>query len=388
MTTPPRVTNPEFGATATRVLETAVGLQQIPAPTFSEHARSSRIRDLFLEARLEDVSLDELGNVYARIGAAAQKKDSWGSTPIVVCAHLDTVFPKETDLAIRRLPGKVFGPGIGDNSLGLASLLGLARLSAHGLLELACDVWLVANVREEGLGNLEGIRAVVARFGGRVRGYVIVEGLALGQVYTRAVGVRRYRVTVRTAGGHAWSDSKQPSAVHELAALTGQWLALDLPAVPRTTLNVGTFHGGTGVNVVAREAACELDLRSEDPAQLELLDGHIHAVVTAANRPEVTVIAEPAGHRPTGSISDRHALVRLAMGCLREQGLEPRLSSGSTDANFPLSLGIPAIVVGISTGGGAHTENEYIETEPIIRGLAQLAALVTGASALPPPDAG
>ena len=235
----------------------------------------------------------------------------------------------------------------------------------------------MANVAEEGLGDLRGMKAVVDRFGADVHAYLVVEGLALGHVYHRAVGVKRYRVTARTGGGHSWSDYGHPSAVHELARLIVALTSLSLPSHPRTTMNVGKISGGTSVNVIASETAFELDLRSEGSEALAELISAAEKLIRQANRPGVNIEAKVIGQRPAGEISANHPLVLLAKDCLREQGLDAGLISGSTDANVPLSKGYPAIVLGMTTGGSAHTVHEYINTAPISQGLGQLVSFVS-----------
>jgi acetylornithine deacetylase/succinyl-diaminopimelate desuccinylase-like protein len=220
------------------------------------------------------------------------------------------------------------------------------------------------------------MKAVVDHFGSKVTGYLIVEGLALGHVYHRAIGVRRYRVTTHTAGGHSWSDYGQPSAVHEAAALVTQLAAMSLPSEPRTTLNVGVMTGGTSVNTLAAEASFDLDLRSEDPSVLAGLVSRVEELISDANRSGVRFDAEVIGQRPAGGIPSGHPLVSLAESCLRELGLETILTAGSTDANVPLSRGIPAVVLGVTTGGGAHTTHEFINTEPVRQGLEQMVNFV------------
>jgi acetylornithine deacetylase/succinyl-diaminopimelate desuccinylase-like protein len=289
---------------------------------------------------------------------------------------LDTVFPGETSLQVKREGERIFGPGLGDNSLGVAALFGLLWALRERGIKPSGEIWFVANVGEEGLGNLRGMKAVVERFGGDVQAYLVLEGLALGHIYHRAVGVKRYRVIARTMGGHSWSDYGKPSAIHELARLIVQLTSLELPAHPRTTMNVGKISGGTSVNVIASEASLDLDLRSEGQATLAELIATVERLIQHANRPEVRVEAEVIGKRPAGEISPTHPLVRLAEGCLREQGLNPILTSGSTDANVPLSKGYPAVVLGISTGGSAHTVHEYIHTEPVEKGMEQLVGFV------------
>jgi len=357
---------------SSRVLTLAMRIQQIPAPTFHEQARGKFVRDLFIAERLKDVSVDGLGNVYARLAAKNHK-----AAPLVVSAHLDTVYPPDFNLKSSREADRVIAPGIGDNSLGVAALFGILWSLRECKIELERDLWFVANVGEEGLGDLKGMREVVERFGSAVIGYLILEGLALGQIYHRAVGVRRYRIGVRTAGGHSWSDYGRPSAVHELALLINWILAIRLPHAPRTTMNVGTMHGGTGVNVLAAQADCEVDLRSEDPEVLRQIAGQVEEHAARAVRKGVRVEVEVIGERPAGEIPPHHPFIALAQKCAREAGLEAVLTAGSTDANIPISRGIPAVVMGVTSGGNAHSADEYIQIEPIAKGLDQLVRFVS-----------
>lgn len=359
------------------LIDLAISIQQIPAPTFQERPRADFVRQLFLEEGLEDVCIDQIGNVYARYPGAGQKP------PLVISAHSDTVFPSSTELKLERDDRKIQAPGIGDNSIGVAGLFGLlwalrGMNIGYGkdLKPLPGDLCLVVNVCEEGLGNLRGMRAVVDRFQDQVLGYIVLEGMALGQVYHRALGVRRYRITVRTSGGHSWVDYGQPSAVNELAKLITTLNALSLPDNPRTTLNVGVIRGGTSINTIAAEASLELDLRSEGEDALEDLVNQVDRLVMAMKRKDIQVISELIGQRPAGQIPATHPLVRQVSNALLAQGVQPVLSIGSTDANVPLSRGFPAVCVGLTTGGGAHTMTEFINISPIAKGLALLVGIV------------
>jgi acetylornithine deacetylase/succinyl-diaminopimelate desuccinylase-like protein len=202
--------------------------------------------------------------------------------------------------------------------------------------------------------------------------------MALGQIYHRALCVQRYRINVQTMGGHSWVDFGQPSAINELAMLVTRLTALPLAEQPRTSLNVGVILGGTSVNTIAAQAQLELDLRSVDGKALDLLVKRVEALVESTRKPGVEVARELIGQRPAGSIPQNHPLVLLANNCLLEQGIRSNLAIGSTDANVPLSRGIPAVCLGLSTGSGAHTLNEYIYTQPLVKGLRQLASLVRG----------
>ena len=364
--------NPEV---VQRVLERALEIQRIPAPTFHEAQRAAFVRRCWADEGIA-AETDDLGNVYARLPGQGN------TPPVVVTAHLDTVFPADTDLSVRREGERWYGPGLGDNSLGVAALFGL-YWALRDAAPLPGDLWLVANVGEEGLGDLRGTKAVVERFGAQVAAYLVLEGLGLGHVYHRALGVRRYRITIHTPGGHSWADFGHPSAIHELGQLIAELAHLPLPTEPRTTLNVGRIGGGVSVNTIAPEAWMEIDLRSEDARAL----AHVSAVVERRagkrRRAGVNVTLEVIGDRPAGSLPAHHPLVQAAEAALQEQGVIPTRLIGSTDANIPLSRGYPAVALGLTLGGGAHTMHEYIEPKPLRRGLAAAVNLVRRAYALP-----
>ena len=369
-----------------RLLDLAVAIQQIPAPTFHEAERAGFVRARFEEENLRCVEIDSVGNVYACLGSKSQpptdNRQAFAGAqgkPLVVSAHLDTVFPSGVDLCVRRERERILAPGIGDNSLGVAGLFGLVWALRERGLSLPGDLWLVANVCEEGLGNLRGMKAVVERFGPGPLAYIVVEGMALGQVYQRGLGVRRYRLSIQTAGGHAWIDYGQPSAIHELTALSTRIAAMELSRSPRATLNVGIISGGSSVNTIAAEAMLELDLRSENLATLEDMVNQVEQIVCSAQKPGVEIKLECIGQRPSGEIPADHWLVRLAQDCLRSVGIESCLNIGSTDANLPLSLGLPSVTIGLTSGGRAHTVHEFMNIAPLAKGVEQLVRLVSQA---------
>lgn len=361
--------------TIDHIIDIAIQIQQIPAPTFHEKERGEFVRKKFVEEGLQDVAVDDAGNVYGRWETSREKH--LHSKPLIISAHLDTVFPLDMDLSVKREDQRVYGIGIGDNSLGVAALFGLLWMLRERKVELGGDVWFVANTSEEGLGDLRGMKAVAKRFGADVLTYLVLEGMALGHVYHKAVGVKRYRITARTRGGHSWSDYGQPSAVLELIKLIGQMTALELPSYPRTTMNVGKIYGGTSINVIPSEAWLELDLRSDGTKALAELVERVEMLVEGAGRQGVRMEAEAIGERPAGEMSPDHPFIKLAQECLNEQGLDAVLTSGSTDANIPLSKGYPALVMGVTMGGAAHTQNEFINVLPVERGMEQLVSFVS-----------
>jgi len=360
-----------MNATIKRILELAIEIQQIPAPTFHEKDRAEFVREFFQLDDELNVKMDEAGNVLACLPGRRQK------APIVVSAHLDTVFPFDTDLKFSREEGRIQGPGIGDNSTGVAALFGLLWILRELEIKLPGDLWLVANVCEEGLGDLKGIKAIIKRFNDQPIAYIILEGMALGHIYNRALGVRRFQVSISTSGGHSWSDFGQPSAIHELTNLATRITEISLPKTPRTTLNVGRITGGTSINTIAAEANMEVDIRSEKMDALEKVVQDLQQHCAIAQKKGIQVEVKQIGARPAGEIKEDHPLVLLAQDCIREQGLEPRLNIGSTDANLALSLGLPAITIGLTHGKSAHTVHEYIFTDPLQKGMEQLFQLVT-----------
>lgn len=351
------------------ILDQTCRIQQIPAPTFAEGARADYMLNTWQAIGLTELSRDATGNAYARLPGGRGR-------PLVVSAHLDTVHPASAALPQRRSPERLCGPGIGDNSVSLAVLLALGKIWAAEKTILPGDLWLVGNTAEEGLGNLTGMRGVVERFGAQPLAYLVLEGMGLGLVYHRGLGVNRYRISAETAGGHSWGDYGLPSAIHELAELITRLAHIPLSKRPRTTLNVGVIQGGTSVNTIAGRAWMELDLRSEDRGALDRLDLRVHQVVQQAEIPGVRFQMDVIGNRPAGELPSDHPLVRTAQQVLMSLGVKPILEIGSTDANLPLSLGYPSICIGLTQGNYAHTSEECIYTPPLKTGLLQVLRLI------------
>jgi len=351
-----------------RVLDLTERVAAVPGPTGDEGERSTLVAGLFAEAGLA-VEVDELGDVVATLPGRDRARP-----PVLLAAHLDTVFAAGTPLPIRRAGNRLQGPGVGDNSLGVAAILALpAILAAAGETPLG-DVLLVANVGEEGLGNLRGMRAVMDDRP-EVGAVVAVEGHNLGRVTHVAVGSRRLRLTARGPGGHSWGDFGRPSAIHALARLIAELDALPLPRTPKTSLNVGMVEGGVSVNSIAPTASCLVDLRSVDAGSLARLAERVERAVAAANRGGVAVGSELLGERPAGVVPLDAPIVRLAAGVLAALGLEAVFDASSTDANVPIGRGVPAVCVGLTHGGNVHREDEFFEAGPLPDGLAQLALL-------------
>ena len=360
-----------FHQEQTTAVDLAIQIQQIPAPTFAEGVRANFIQRQFQQLGLADVAQDELCNVYGRY-----RGQNPTLPPVIISAHTDTVFPAHTRLSIRREGNRVYGPGIADNSTGVAGLLMLGRALRQHHLHPQRDIWLVANIAEEGLGDLKGMRAVVERFG-RAAAYLVLEGGSLGHIIDRAIGSHRFKVEVRAQGGHSWADFGQTSAIHTLGRLIAAIADLTVSHTPKTTYNVGVIHGGTSINTIAETAHFLLDLRSEGQAELLQLGNQVRQLVALANStPHQQVTMTLIGDRPAGALPATSPLRDWAAQALRLVEY-PHIHHGtsSTDANIPLSLGYEAICIGLAQSGNVHRLDEFLDTTHLPRGLGQLLLL-------------
>jgi len=349
------------------VVDLACQISSIPAPTNHERERSRVVAEEMRARGLADVVIDDLGDVVGRIPGKKR------SPSLLLAAHLDTVFPAGTSLDVVRSNGRVTGPGIGDNSLGVASVLMLPCVLDELDLGPNVDVLLTGNVGEEGLGNLRGIRSVMDLFP-EIGAVIAVEGHNLGRVTHVAVGSRRLRVRVSGPGGHSWGDYGKASAIHAAAEIVTELARLTLPTTPKTTLNVGMFTGGISVNTIAPEASFVLDHRSVDDVALRRLSERVDAILRMP-RPNISTSVEVLGVRPAGVVSPASRIVRLAIETLEAMGISPTGDASSTDANIPISRGIPAVCIGLTTGGNVHREDEFIDVAPVVNGLTQLVLL-------------
>jgi len=363
------------------ILELAIAIQQIPSPTNAELELAKFVEDQFHKIGLADVGQDSLHNTFARISGDASRR------PVIISAHTDTVFPAGTDLTIRyenkKHPGQglIYGPGLADNALGVAGLIALAGTLKKYELKTRSDVWFVANVGEEGLGDLKGMRAIVDRFGDQAI-FVVVEGGSYGHIFHKAIGVKRYELSVKTNGGHSWGDYGSANAIHLLSRLISELDDLALPPEPKTTLNVGVIGGGTTVNTIAARASCQLDLRSTLPEALADLVNDVAGLVTNANnRGDVKVTMTQIGDRPAGTIPPETDLVKWATDALAYVGNNHvSFLAGSTDANIPISRGIPAVCIGLAHSGNTHRMDEFLDPAHLAQGVGQLLLLTLAAA--------
>jgi tripeptide aminopeptidase len=356
-------------------IDQGLAIQQIPAPTFAERPRADYVASQFKAIGLEQVEIDGLGNVF---GLLCGEKSQIPA--IMLSAHLDTIFAADTDLTVRRDADRIYAPGLGDNSMGVAGLLAVPY-SLHRLgTSSRRSLWLVATTREEGLGDLGGMRAAYQQLKHEIQCVINLEGLALGHVYHAGIAVRRLRVTATTPGGHSWMHFGHPSAVHAIVKLGARLTTIPTSQSPRTTYNIGMIEGGEAINAIASKASLWLDMRSEERGTLEALEAQVRAHIDALRQEEVSFSIQVVGDRPAGHLPPQHPLAQMALAALAQVGVRGSLETGSTDANLPLSEGCPAVTIGITRGGNAHRLDEYIETQPIASGLRQLLLLTLATS--------
>jgi len=363
-----------------RTLSDQVLLTGIPAPPFAERVRAQRMAELMAEAGLEEVAIDGAGNVVANLEGASEE------SAVVLSAHLDTVFPAETPISVRKDGDRVVGPGISDDGRGLAVLLAVARALREGRARTRAPLLFAATVGEEGPGNLRGVRHLFGPRGAGVGAavFISVDGAGLDRVVTRGVGSRRFRVTVRGPGGHSWVDWGLANPIHALGAAVGDLAELAAPGDLIGTLTVARWGGGTSINAIPQEAWIEVDTRSESEGRLEEVEEKLRRTVSRCvaetrcqpHRGHLETEIAVLGIRPAGHTPAEGPVVRAAVAATRALGVEPELCASSTDANVPMAAGIDAITVGGGgTAGMAHTTDEWYRNDQGCEGV--LRALYT-----------
>ena len=351
-----------------QVLDETVHLCRIPAPTFEEAERAGYVAERMRAIGLTDVQIDGIYNVTGIVSAGSP-----GPTTLVA-AHLDTVFPRATLLEVRRTKQRLYGPGIGDNCIAVAAMLRVASTMRHLQPMPPGRVIFAANVGEEGLGNLCGIRALLETWKGQVDTVIAVEGHGIDEVRITGIGSTRLEVTFTGPGGHSWGAFGIPSAIHAMGSAIHKIARLKVPQDPKTTFNVGVVEGGGSVNTIAPRATMLVDLRSVDSTQLVRVEERVARLLQEVQQDTgIQVTSRIVGQRPAAALATDHTLCQGVNDIRKYLHLRPAVfSAASTDANLPLSLGIPAVCLGITRGALAHTVQEYIDTTPVGGGLKQL----------------
>lgn len=350
-------------------VEKQVALCEIPAPPYKEMERSKAFQKEMIAIGYANTRIDELGNVIAEVPGTAK-----GPT-VLLEGHLDTVFPEGTNVKVKREGNRLIGPGIGDDCRGLTVVLSVARAVKQANLKFAGRVLFVANVGEEGAGNLRGTKRLVGTtYKGQIDYFISVDG-AGAHIVNKGVGSNRYNVHFLSPGGHSYGAFGMPNPIHAMGRAIAAISDIQVPVSPKTTFNVGVISGGTSVNSIAMEGVMDVDMRSESAEELAKVDAKIRKAIEDAVAAEkarwpeskmaLTARIDTIGIRPVGSQPDDAPIVKIALEMAHQLGLNPGVGASSTDANYPISVGVPAITIdGGGIGTGAHSWSEWYEDGP------------------------
>lgn len=378
---------------APAVTEEQVRITEIPAPSFRESLRGTHLAKLFADAGLK-VHSDQAGNVIGERAGSAKGE------LVMITAHLDTVFPAGTDVHVRREGSKLFAPGISDNGAGLATLPAIARIMRDARLDTRSSILFVADVGEEGEGNLRGIRKLVESYRKQLRYVIAVDGASIDYVTTAALASRRVEITITGPGGHSWSDFGVPNPINALARGIALFLKTPAPDSPRTTFNIGNIEGGTSVNSIPAKASIKVDLRSEAEPEILKLEAALRRSIQAgvdeemaASRehgvtggPGLSIDTKVLGLRPGGELTENSPLLAAVQAADDYLGNRARIERSSTDANIPLSVGIPAIAIGAGgSSGGAHSLKEWYDPTGREVGMQRVLLTLLQVAGLNPP---
>jgi len=367
-------------ATEPQTIEDQIRFCEIPAPSFKEDVRGRELQRVFQQLGLQNVRVDKVGNVLGDYTGAAARPH------VVIAAHLDTVFPEGTNVKVKREGAVLHGPGIGDDCRGLAVLVASVREMKKAKVQVPGTITFVANVGEEGLGDLRGVKELFnTTLKDQIDRFVSIDGTGI-HVTNVAVGSHRYRITFKGPGGHSFGAFGMANPMGAMGRAIAKIQEIQVPKQPKTTFNVGRIGGGTSVNSIPFEGWMELDMRSSDPASLAAVDANIQKAIDTAVAEEnarwgkpgtITVTKELVGDRPAGSTPENSPIVRNGLAVATVLGFNANLGEGSTDSNTPMSLKIPAITIG---GGGrgreAHALTESFDTTDAWQGTQYAILLV------------
>jgi acetylornithine deacetylase/succinyl-diaminopimelate desuccinylase-like protein len=354
----------------TRFVQELIRLTEIPAPPFKEKVRGKAYLDMLSAHGLSDVEMDGEGNVMGL------RRGTGGGPILAVLAHLDTVFPDGTDVTVKRAGTRLAAPGVGDDSRALAVVLQIVRAMANAKFQTASDILFVGDVGEEGEGDLRGVKYLLTkgRYKDRIKEVIAVDGPEQVRIGTGGVGVKRYRVSFSGPGGHSYLAFGLVNPAFAMGSAMAKMARLQVPGQPKTTFNIGVLSGGTSVNSIPFNVSMDVDLRSESKDELNKLVDRVQSIFYEAvvEENEVRSTAQGAivlqtkliSDRPAGETPRDSALVRCAAAVIRAFGHEPAYGVLSTDANIPMSLGIPAVAIARGgKGGRQHSLDEWVDVE-------------------------
>ena len=343
-----------------------VELSQIPAPSNHEELRAEFCKNWLERQGAKDVFIDDALNVIYPIGYTEDK-------PLFVfAAHSDVVFPDTNPLPLKIENGRIYCPGVGDDTAHVVAILMVAKyIAEHNLTSSDYGILLVVNSGEEGLGDLKGARKLFEAYGNRVQEFISFDEASVP--VNQAVGSIRYRIEVKTEGGHSFSNFGNKNSIYYLASMIKKLYQIEVPKEGKTTYNVGIFQGGTSVNTIAQQAEMLYEFRSDNRHSLEIMKGHLARILEEYRAKGIEINVSVVGERPCSGDVDpiRHAALmeRGANAVRKHYGKETNYQAASTDCNIPLSLGIPSICLACSSGGGVHTREEYVEIDSLLPGL-------------------
>ncbi len=367
-----------------------ITITQTPAPPFKENERARKFAEMLRASGADTVYIDSVGNV---IGV---RRGQRRGRVVAIAGHLDTVFPEGTDVKVKVHGDTLFAPGVGDNSRGLIVLLQTLRALEETGIRTNADLWFVGTVGEEGLGDLRGVKHLFKQGKPKIDAFIAVDGSSDEEITNVAVGSKRYRVTFQGEGGHSYGDFGAANPIHALGRaihLFDEAASRFVVSQPGTTYNIGRINGGTSVNSIASSAWMEVDMRSDNAAALAAIDSIFHiSMVQALNEQnskriigeELRLEARLVGDRPGGNTPPNSALVQRAIAATRALGLTPLLDRSSTDANLPISRGVPAITIGRGgVSANAHSPDEYWVDVESNRGIRRLMLIALAEAGLP-----
>lgn len=353
-----------------KIIADTIKLTEIAAPPFKEETRAKAFAKMLTQSGLKNVKIDEVGNV---IGL---RKGKGSKNLIVVAAHIDTVFPPETNVKVKKIDNKLFAPGIGDDTVSLSIMLGIIRALDKAKIETESDILFVGDVGEEGPGNLRGMRHLFTKgeYAGKITKFISLEPGIGGDIVNKGIGSKRYKVTFHGPGGHSYGDFGIVNPAYALADAITNFSNYPGPMIDNTVFNVGILEGGTSVNSIPHTVAMTVDMRSASDTELKKIDNYFLAQLQPAadkenklrdtKRGKITFEAKSIGERPSGVTPIDSSMFKAIEEIYSRYGFKVATSASSTDSNIPMSLGIPALTLGSGIGGdGAHSLNEYIELD-------------------------
>lgn len=353
-----------------RIVQDIIALTEIPAPPFKEAKRAAAYRDMLGQSGLQDVEIDAEGNAMGLYRGTGRP----GGPIVVIAAHLDTVFPEETNVKVRREGDRLYAPGIGDDTRSLAVIAAYARALKDNKVRTRYDILFVGNVGEEGPGDLRGVRHLFSKgkYKDRIGAFFSMDGTNAARVVNGGVGSKRYRVTYKGPGGHSYGAFGLVNPMAAMSQTVVDFYKIPVPGQPKTTYAASVTGGGTSVNSIPNEVFMEFDMRSESPAELAKVETRFKEIVAASVDAEnaarsvregkVAADAKQIGDRPAGSTPASSDIVRLTSSMIAAHGLTPDPQFSSTDSNMPMSLGIPAVTIGSGgSGGRPHSLDEWID---------------------------